>query len=357
MCRQCIRRTHQQNPLHKIQRWTSTHFRAAQLWEVGTYVLIPHHEGDPLCDSLQSQKYLLEHFECHKDDLEQVNLLEKRPAPRSAPHVRQQARDAEREPMDIDDSMVDPEEEAVADEEFERFLNDLHTRREDPDACDAEDAFDDAEEDDDETVVADVDGDLPIPEYLGADVETPELPMRDAFQNSYVRIVHTNGLHHLAMVSCRCRGAERLPRDLIASRLVPASFQNIRTLFSAQLLDFFRLCNLELKASAYSFYHLLRRLTMPMAPAEVVDLYNEFRRMTRLWRWMKKLKWAGYGHNGKSTNDIGAGELAIFCPACPLPGINLPPDWKNDVNKYVLCPPTSYVCPSLRNILQICDAT
>ena len=233
--------------------------------------------------------------------------------------------------MDADDVTDNPPDEAGEDEEFEWFLNDLHRRQEKLGADDAEDAFDDTQEDDDETLVADMDDDLPIPEYLRADVHMPELPTWDAFHNLYVCIVHTNGLHHLAMVSCQCQGgAKFLPHDLIASRLVPASFQNIKTLFLAQLLDFFHLCNLELKASAYSFYHLLWYLTMLMAPAEVA---NEFCQIMCLWRWMKKLKWAGYGHNGKSTQDIKAGELAIFCIACPLPGINLPPDWKNDVNK------------------------
>lgn len=52
--------------------------------------------------------------------------------------------------------------------------------------------------------------------------------------------------------------------------------------------------------------------------------------MSRLWRWMKKLKWAGYAGNMKRSNEVGAGELAIFCPACPQPGINLPEDWKDD---------------------------
>jgi hypothetical protein len=336
-----MRGIHQQNPFHKIQRWTGTHFRAAELWEVGTYVLVPHHEGDPLCDLLQFQKDHLERFERQKDALEQGNLLEKRPAPGSVPRNRQDVDDDEAD-MDIDDETDERTAEVAEDQEFEQFLNDLR-RRENTNADNDEDPFDDREEDDDETLIAEAEGGLPVPDYLGADMNMPDVPTRDAFQNSYVRVVHTNGLHHLAMVSCRCRGAECLPRDLIACRLVPASFQNIRTLFSAQLLDFFRVCNLELKASAYSFYHLLRRLTMPMAPAEVANLYNEFRRMTRLWRWMKKLKWAGYGHNGKSTADIQAGELAIFCPACPQPGKNLPPDWKDDVNKYVL---THAICPA-----------
>ena len=44
----------------------------------------------------------------------------------------------------------------------------------------------------------------------------PDLPSRDAFDNSYVRIVHTNGIHHLALVSCQCCGPDFLPLDLIA---------------------------------------------------------------------------------------------------------------------------------------------
>src|ERR1700733_11985191 len=152
----------------------------------------------------------------------------------------------------------------------------------------------------------------------------PPIPRADILNNTYVRIVHSNGIHHLAMVSCQCHGSDSLPLDLVACRLMPASFATIRTLFSAQLLDSFRLANLELKASAYQFYQLLRRLTQPMAPAEVVDLYNEFRRMSRLWRWIKKLKWAGHGHNQKGAMNVGRGELANYCPACPQPGVNLP---------------------------------
>ena len=136
------------------------------------------------------------------------------------------------------------------------------------------------------------------------------------------------------MVTCVCHGSELLPMDLVACRLVPASFVNIRTLFSVQLLDLFRLCNLELKASAYQFYQLLRRLTRPMDPAAVIDLYNEFRRMSRLWRWMKKLKWAGVGYNGKTTTDVKSGELANHCPACPQPNVNIPENWKSDSNRY-----------------------
>ena len=79
----------------------------------------------------------------------------------------------------------------------------------------------------------------------------------------------------------------------------------------------------------------MRRLTNPMEPAAVINLYHEFHRMSRLWRWMKKLKWAGYGHNGKDPLNVAPGDLANFCPACPQPKINLPADWKDNVNRYV----------------------
>jgi hypothetical protein len=105
-------------------------------------------------------------------------------------------------------------------------------------------------------------------------------------------------------------------------------------------MDYFQLCNLELKASAYQFYQLIRRLTRPIGNAEIVNLYHEFRRMSRLWRWMKKLKWAGYGHNKQDPLNPPAGSLANFCPTCPQPGKNLPDDWKNDPNR------SAFVCPN-----------
>ena len=333
LCRNCMRTTHWDNPFHKIERWTGTYFRSAELWEVGTYVLIPHHEGKPVCERLQRQQRALEQFEQQKDAVEQEKLSRSATARQAAappPHASQ-PRTAD---MEWDRGEVEPED-VFDDEQFEQTLDRLHRKLHVVDEDGDDEPVDDFEfftEEDDETVVGEADADIRLPQYLPEQTEdgSPDLPTNDFFNNSYVRIVHTNGLHHLAMVSCQCRGAELLPPDLIASGLVPASFQRIRTLFSTQVLNFFRLCNLEMKASAYQFYHLLRRLT---APAEVVDLYNKFRRMTRLWRWMKKLKWAGYGHNGKRPSHVEPGELANYCPACPQPGINLPEDWKNDPNR------------------------
>jgi len=168
------------------------------------------------------------------------------------------------------------------------------------------------------------------PDFEGVDPAVAALSLGDRH-----RVVHTNGLHHISMVSCQCRGEEVLPLDLIASQLLPTSLKRIRTIFTAQVLDQYRYCNLELKSSAYQFYQMIRRLTRPMAPAEVDDLYRELRRMSRIWRWMKKLKWAGYAGSSKKVKDVGPGELALFCPACPQQGINIPDNWREDKARYV----------------------
>jgi hypothetical protein len=83
---------------------------------------------------------------------------------------------------------------------------------------------------------------------------------------------------------------------------------------------------------------------------KVINFYHELRRLSRLWRWVKRIKWAGYGHSSRppmvpSDNNLmelsqqdpmapSPGELAVFCPACPQPGINLPINWKEDGERY-----------------------
>ncbi|KAG1720993.1 hypothetical protein EDB19DRAFT_1898384 [Suillus lakei] len=49
-------------------------------------------------------------------------------------------------------------------------------------------------------------------------------------------------------------------------------------------------------------------------------------RVSRLWRNLKNQKWFGFGHNVES--GPGPGDLALFCPLCPQPGINMPLLWE-----------------------------
>lgn len=53
-----------------------------------------------------------------------------------------------------------------------------------------------------------------------------------------------------------------------------------------------------------------------------------FMRTMREWRHVVLLKRGGRGNDGeRPVAETRPGELAVLCPACPRPGINLPEDW------------------------------
>lgn len=47
------------------------------------------------------------------------------------------------------------------------------------------------------------------------------------------------------------------------------------------------------------------------------------------WRYLKMLKRAGRGHIEGGAAGTGPGELAVLCPACPHPGVNMAVNWKS----------------------------
>jgi hypothetical protein len=55
---------------------------------------------------------------------------------------------------------------------------------------------------------------------------------------------------------------------------------------------------------------------------------------------------SGLGHH-KEGDTIPDGSMAVFCPACPQPGINLPDDWKTKYTLYVIIPHLQVCYPIL----------
>jgi len=56
-------------------------------------------------------------------------------------------------------------------------------------------------------------------------------------------------------------------------------------------------------------------------------------RVSRQWRDLKHRKWHGFGHD--TGRDPSNGGLALFCPTCPQPGVNIPDNWKNSQNPWL----------------------
>jgi len=299
-----MQHSHFSNPFHHIVCWTGTHFRKAALWEVGVYLTLPHQRGG-ICPNLLWQKQMLERFQTTKDEVGPESVKES---------------DGHGNPA-TSDLAPDPELEATRDAAAMQFLDQLLAGHNPDDIMEEDDENDlvDMEAD-----VQDMDaGTVGFTNYmdnqpgLEPQPHIPIPPNCDTLNNQYIRVVHTNGIHHIDLVLCTCQGHENITTDLIYAGWVPTSFVRVRTIFTASVLDHFRQCNLEMRSSAYPFFQLLRQVTNSLSPSKVVNLYHELRRLSRLWRWVKKLRWAGYGQRVGQPIDPKPGKLGNFCPACP----------------------------------------
>ncbi|KAG1735762.1 hypothetical protein EDB19DRAFT_1896184 [Suillus lakei] len=147
--------------------------------------------------------------------------------------------------------------------------------------------------------------------------------------------IHTHKINY-----CRCADVPTADVQLCQMELFPVSFTQPKTAFTFDILDDFLLDNLECGTSAMNYYNKLR-MTTSVFPHLVPDRYRELMRVARQWWQLKLLKWNGHGHGSK---DRKPGDLALFCPVCPQPGINviLPPeDEREKINsKYELPNPS-----------------
>ncbi|KAI0712611.1 hypothetical protein C8Q76DRAFT_622017, partial [Earliella scabrosa] len=146
-----------------------------------------------------------------------------------------------------------------------------------------------------------------------------------------VCVVDVNGVHELPIVFCRCPDAIRDDLQLLRLGLYPASIRRPRTAFTTRVLDDFLLANRECHTSARNYFNKLRRTTNAAFPHLVPDRYKELLRLSRQWRNLQMRKRAGFGHR---ADAIGPGDLAIRCPACPDPDLNLPENWKEDQQQW-----------------------
>ncbi|KIK34294.1 hypothetical protein CY34DRAFT_98279 [Suillus luteus UH-Slu-Lm8-n1] len=142
-----------------------------------------------------------------------------------------------------------------------------------------------------------------------------------------ITIVHSSGVFTHNIAWCHCQGSNPQQHlQLLRAGLFPASSTRPKTAFTFEVLDHFLIDALECKTSARSFFEKLTRLTNNAFPDTVPDRYRELMRVSRLWQDLKNRKWFGFGHDVES--GPGPGDLALFCPSCPQPGINMPLCWE-----------------------------
>ncbi|KAF8547808.1 hypothetical protein OG21DRAFT_1479386 [Imleria badia] len=93
--------------------------------------------------------------------------------------------------------------------------------------------------------------------------------------SEYLTIINITGIHFIVVRYCNCPGSLPEYEQLLHSNLFPAT-----------------------------------------------NHYCELLRVARKWRLLKLLKWNGFGHTSQKPTE---GQLVLFCPACPQPGVNCHP--------------------------------
>ncbi|KAF8430922.1 hypothetical protein L210DRAFT_3508110 [Boletus edulis BED1] len=127
-------------------------------------------------------------------------------------------------------------------------------------------------------------------EWIDEDQECIPPHLRPPSHSDYLTIVDVTGVHFITVNYCHCPGSLPVHQQLLRGRLFPATLQRPSTAFTFHVLDDFIRDNLECGTSGSNYFSKLRRITSNVFP-----------------------------------HLVPKGELALFCPACPQPGVNCNP--------------------------------
>ncbi|KAF7322733.1 CxC2 domain-containing protein [Mycena chlorophos] len=141
-------------------------------------------------------------------------------------------------------------------------------------------------------------------------------------------VLHHNGIHNVAVDFCGCHQHGRVRHDLqlLRNRWFPSTNNRPQSCATFACLDAFHAITLHSKCTPYDYYQALEYLT-DGSGRKPLNRYRPLLRMQRQYRHLLMLKRRGRGHAVSGAAGTAVGELAIRCPVCPRPEVNLPADW------------------------------
>ena len=140
-------------------------------------------------------------------------------------------------------------------------------------------------------------------------------------------VLHDNGIHEVAVDFCGCDRRKEFHLQLLQAGWYPATTERPQTCATFACLDRYHALLQKSKTTAYDYNGTLEYLTDGTG-AKPPNRYQIFLRMSRQYAHLSLLKRRGRGHDSSGVWGTNAGELAIRCPACPWPGVNLPEGWE-----------------------------
>jgi hypothetical protein len=143
------------------------------------------------------------------------------------------------------------------------------------------------------------------------------------------RIIDTTGIHEVAVNFCACQHQIPDYQQVLRRGWYPSTQTRIETCATFRALELLHMLSNVSKGSVYDYYRTLEKLTNNTEITPPKPRIRALRRMLTQWRHLKMEKRGGRGHTALGIKGTKPGELAVLCPSCPHPGINLPPGWED----------------------------
>ncbi|KAF7796946.1 hypothetical protein EIP86_008132 [Pleurotus ostreatoroseus] len=137
-------------------------------------------------------------------------------------------------------------------------------------------------------------------------------------------VISEHGIQEAKMRFCR-HGRKEECLQLIEAGLWPGSWLQPRTAMTLECMHEYQMLSGQAQVSAMDYFTYLRRLTDNVCPQDVADRYKDFLTASREYCYIKLCKYFGV----EPSENMKPASLAVRCPACPQPDINMHPDWKN----------------------------
>ncbi|EIW86722.1 hypothetical protein CONPUDRAFT_46865 [Coniophora puteana RWD-64-598 SS2] len=152
-------------------------------------------------------------------------------------------------------------------------------------------------------------------------------------------VIHTNGVHRVSIDFCGCNKKVPHRQQLLRYGWFPSTVDTPETACTEEALAQYSALMSRTKVSAHGYYQALETLTDPLGLDVPPSHYKAFLRIIRQREYVRLMKEAGRGNVPNGIETTGAGQLAVACPACPHPEINLPDGWeKADASqKFLYC--------------------
>ncbi|KAL0571336.1 hypothetical protein V5O48_010634 [Marasmius crinis-equi] len=119
-------------------------------------------------------------------------------------------------------------------------------------------------------------------------------------------------------------------QQLFRSQLFPAIVLTPHTAFTFRCIKLLHALTLHGKVTTYDFYRTIEDST------DIADIDDgpTLTRVLRMFWYLRMLKRGGIGSSmNPDLDNVTSGSLAVVCPACPRPEINLPENWLDIVKE------------------------